>query len=722
MAACSPWAFVALFLSAVIVAGTTEHFALVHKLAPEDDAPGGNFGGSVSMSLDGSLMLVGALGSAYLHEATTGALVCRLLPDDTTFSNFGISVAMSSDGARAVVGASSYSQYGSVYVYDRLTCGLVRKLTPSDGVPQHRFGEAVAANAGGTRVVVGASGDDHHGSQSGAAYVYDVATGSLLVKLTPDDGGTGDQFGFAVSMSSDGNRVAAGARYGGGGAGSVYVYDAAGGGLECKFVPDDGVSGGSFGHSVSMIPNGSLVAVGSPRDNEKGANSGSAYIYNVEGVSLVRKIVPDDGNVFDEFGVSLSMSHDGRRVIVGSMYDSDGGSLTGSAYVYDISTGALVDKVTPNDAAPDDTFGRSVSTTSNGDRVVVGAPNDDDRGSDSGSVYVYELPSPALAQAPSASPTTQSETCNVTTEVIDITPPTDFRTCEQYEDKVNWDVCKGYVAARMHAENKCPDGTGCRKADLVQQSTTSVYNVNMASCAISWLNLVLSSGTFLTVVYMWKNQSSVTPWGGSGPRNPCPCIFLVAILMQIMCFVVDAILEIYVVSTVWNSGIQETISELIEAKCCSSKGMNTLVAYAESVNKIGVLGFVIICLALCGLACDVVEVWEVYTDPPQYFVALISSGAGLAMSFMEAVVSTVDLATFTTDAYDSIVSVHDAMRNPVNGSGAIVWCFGGIEISELTVAGPCGSGGNASAAAPAAAPLGLALLLATACVRRACSG
>ena len=50
---------------------------------------------------------------------------------------------------------------------------------------------------------------------------------------------------------------------------------------EIKLVASDGAGSDRFGSSVGISGDGSTVLVGAPYDDDKGDNSGSAYIYNL---------------------------------------------------------------------------------------------------------------------------------------------------------------------------------------------------------------------------------------------------------------------------------------------------------------------------------------------------------------------------------------------------------------------------------------------------------
>ena len=101
-------------------------------------------------------------------------------------------------------------------------------------------------------------------------------------------------------------------------------------------------------------------------------------------LSETDKLTADDAAVGDEFGTSVAV--DGTMVVVGASEDDDGGSDSGSAYVFDCNSLSCtqVSKLTASDAAQYDYFGYSVAVA--GTTVVVGAYGDDFY---SGSAYVF---------------------------------------------------------------------------------------------------------------------------------------------------------------------------------------------------------------------------------------------------------------------------------------------------------------------------------------------
>ena len=101
----------------------------------------------------------------------------------------------------------------------------------------------------------------------------------------------------------------------------------------------------------------------------------------------VAKLTPDDGADMHFFGRSVAIS-DGI-IVAGAGGDDDKGSHSGSVYLFeksssgDASSWAQVAKLTADDGAAYDNFGWSVAIMMS--TIVVGAYGDDDKGSDSGS-------------------------------------------------------------------------------------------------------------------------------------------------------------------------------------------------------------------------------------------------------------------------------------------------------------------------------------------------
>jgi parallel beta-helix repeat protein len=132
--------------------------------------------------------------------------------------------------------------------------------------------------------------------------------------------------------------------------------------------------------------------VGADSDDDRGSDSGSAYIFKRDGTSWSQqaKITANDGAADDRFGTSVSIS--GDYAIVGAYGDDDSGSNSGSAYIFkrDGTSWSEQAKITASDGTAEDYFSHS-SVSISGDYAIVGAYGDDDGGSNSGSAYVYDI-------------------------------------------------------------------------------------------------------------------------------------------------------------------------------------------------------------------------------------------------------------------------------------------------------------------------------------------
>lgn len=138
---------------------------------------------------------------------------------------------------------------------------------------------------------------------------------------------------------------------------------------------------------------GDHAIVGAHDDDTNGEGSGAAYVFEKDGAGswIERaKLLASDGLEFDHFGEAVSIS--GTFAIVGARDEETGNTGSGSAYVFERDdVGAWVErtKLTASDADGGDHFGYAVAIS--GDRAIVGAPDEDDEGSNAGAVYVYEL-------------------------------------------------------------------------------------------------------------------------------------------------------------------------------------------------------------------------------------------------------------------------------------------------------------------------------------------
>lgn len=365
------------------------------KLTASDASAEDWFGYSVS--LGGNVAVVGAPqfvvappGAAYVYrfDGANWGEEAKLEPPPGAFGYFfGWSVAVG--GNVALIGAFG-DNAAYVYRFDGINWIEETRLTAFDTVSGDGFGQVVGVSD--DVALVGAPGQN---TNTGAAYVFrrDPTKGWLYeTKLTASDANVGDEFGKSLSIDSgvaligawrDDDR--------GDDSGAAYVYRYSGGigwREEAKLTASDGAAGDMFGRvSVS----GNVAVVGALADDDAGASSGSAYVFRFNGVDWPQeaKLTASDATGSDEFGESVSVS--GDVVVIGAY--KDGATYTGAAYTYrfDGSRWQETAKLVASDAAGGDMLGRSTVSVS-GNIALVGAHQNDDDGSNSGSAYVFDVP------------------------------------------------------------------------------------------------------------------------------------------------------------------------------------------------------------------------------------------------------------------------------------------------------------------------------------------
>lgn len=372
---------------AAIIEATT----LLESFTGSDVNASDKFGTSVDIGEN--MIVVGAPSADGISAGTGAVYVFDLDANETTkiyaddgvnVDSFGISVAVGS--GRIVVGAyaddDGGSLSGSVYIFD-LDGNQLSKITASDAAAADYFGRSVAV--GSNRIVVGANGNDisigtaFSADNTGSVYIFDL-DGNEITKITASDIDQNDNFGQSVAIVD--NRIIVGSRQGGSvDQGAVYVYDLDGNEITI-ITSSDGSVADQFGQSVAA--GSGRIVVGAPLDDANGiSDSGSVYIFNLDGDELA-KISANDGTISAYFGESVAI--DSEIIVVGAPNDEENGLLSGSVYIFNLD-GDLLTKI--SDSAIADNFGAAVAVGSN--KIVIGIPNDDSNGNNSGSVNLYEL-------------------------------------------------------------------------------------------------------------------------------------------------------------------------------------------------------------------------------------------------------------------------------------------------------------------------------------------
>jgi hypothetical protein len=281
-----------------------------------------------------------------------------------------------------------------VFTRSGTTWSQQAKLTATDTAADDAFGQSIALS--GDTVVVGAPHDDDKGDDSGSVYVFTRSgtTWSQQVKLTAADGAEGDVFGISIAFSGD--TVVIGADLNDEkalDAGAVYVFTRSGSGWsqQAKLTAADGAETDIFGVRVALSGDTVLISARRDDDDIMGIDAGSAYIFTRTGTTWQQqvKLTASDGATDDRFGRSVALV--GDTAVIGAMFQDDKGDNSGSAYVFTRSgsTWSQQAKLTAADGAAGDVFGWSVALS--GDTAVIAATRNDDIGNEAGSAYVFEI-------------------------------------------------------------------------------------------------------------------------------------------------------------------------------------------------------------------------------------------------------------------------------------------------------------------------------------------
>ena len=213
-------------------------------------------------------------------------------------------------------------------------------MEPNYGA-NHWWGQFIAASS--TNMMVGVPGP---GGNTGIVYIHDQYGESINQMVNPNiSGGTDDNDDFGASIDIDGNTCIVGAPGELASSGKAYIYNVTSAALLHTLDnpdPDSAPAGDLFGGSVAI--DGNYAIVGAWAEDEDGVGSGKAYIYNVTTGALVHTLA--NPNAFDvaagdAFGHNVSIS--GNYAAVSAPFEgSPTASYTGNVYIYNVTTGALL--------------------------------------------------------------------------------------------------------------------------------------------------------------------------------------------------------------------------------------------------------------------------------------------------------------------------------------------------------------------------------------------
>ncbi len=386
------------------------------------------FAGAVALSGDGNTLAVGAVnedsGAKGVNPVTKG---------------------------KAAVATNS----GAVYVYTRDAKGwkqqaYIKASNPAEGA---LFGNALSLNNDGSVLAVGSTGEassatgvngnQNNTSMSGAGAVYVFtrtgATWSQQAYVKPSNTGgpdVGYQFGFAVSLSSDGNTLAVSQTSDPSNAtgingdetnksapdsGAVFVFARNGDtwAQQAYVKPWNTTTRGVlFGYSVGLSGNGDDLAVGT---YDEDGGRGAVYVFARKGKTWAQQMRLTAANAErgDSLGCSISISDDGNTIVSGAFdedailpgiqaptagaHDEADDASAGAAYVWVRKDGKWSQQAYMKgfNTRLNDQFGWALAMSRDGNTIAVGShledsgakglngDENDTTAEDSGAVYVY---------------------------------------------------------------------------------------------------------------------------------------------------------------------------------------------------------------------------------------------------------------------------------------------------------------------------------------------
>ena len=325
---------------------------------------GDSFGYSVFLSSDASRLVVGSIGEdsnatgingdetnnsasssgavyVFTRSGITWSQEAYIKPSNTGNNDyFGRSLSATDDASRLIIGAyredsnatgvngnetdNSASDSGAAYIFSRSGTTWTQEayIKASNTNGSDYFGISVSISGDGTKVAVGAIGEDSNAvgisgneadnsvSNSGAVYVFTRSgtTWSQNVYMKASNTGLGDSFGNQVSLNSDGSRLAVGAynersAFKGvnanqnddtaSGSGAAYIFNYGGSWAQTSYIKSSNSETNDTFSQYQSLSNNGLYFVGSSFQEDSNAtgingdqndnsflNSGAVYIVN----------------------------------------------------------------------------------------------------------------------------------------------------------------------------------------------------------------------------------------------------------------------------------------------------------------------------------------------------------------------------------------------------------------------------------------------------------
>lgn len=254
-------------------------------------------------------------------------------------------------------------------------------------------GSAISLSSDGLTLAIGSRTNDGNGTESGSVRVYKNINNNWIQLGNDIDGEqAGDQAGFSLSLSENGLILAIGSPYSYP-TGHVRVFNFDGVNWNQIGSNINGLSNGHSGNSISLSADGLTVAIGSSNSGEAGVNSGQVSVFKYNGLIWEQQGFNINGETpGDQFGFSVSLSGDGLIVAIGSFKNSGSSYEAGHVRVFQFNGVNWVQMGIDIDGeSSQDNSGFSVSLSSDGLILAIGAPGNDGGAADAGHVRIFQF-------------------------------------------------------------------------------------------------------------------------------------------------------------------------------------------------------------------------------------------------------------------------------------------------------------------------------------------
>jgi len=344
-------------------------------------------GVSVALSADGNTLAVGAVG----YDSYAGGTEIYTRSEDkwnyvTTLSRNnqyayeGVSVSLSADGNTLASGATGYKgNIGITQIYVRSGNTWSHQASLTQNCSRSYEGNSVSLSADGNTLAAGAS---EFNDKKGATQIY-VRSGSKwqhTAILSQSEPASAE--GTSVVLSGDSSTLAAGFVPRNLGQCGTRIYSGSAG--KWKFVASlsQNITYSDEGSSVDLSDNGTILAVGAPYAN----GTGATYIYRKTGDVWQYSATLSQYVLRSCEGIGVALAVNGNILIAGALGFN---GTAGATQVYTWLGNTWQHQVTLSQKLFEGREGTSVALSDNNTTIASGAPGCPDIDPDSSQTLVY---------------------------------------------------------------------------------------------------------------------------------------------------------------------------------------------------------------------------------------------------------------------------------------------------------------------------------------------